>query len=180
VWITWLYEEVVELALQLLSDVERRVLLFFDQAGRDDYVRVNGPERDAKFLRSELAPMFGLTHRVFVADDEGRPQFVAELEQAVVGIAAEDESDLALCEGGSDVGNAFGEEAIVADISVWIKGHRCEVRDDGLAQRVARLNGDVERGIVNAALRPLHPVDDAQSLRVGGTIAAEANAGSGS
>ena len=178
--IRWLYKEAVELGFQLFSDVECRVLFFFNQARRDDYVGVNGPEGAAKFLGSKVPPMLGFPHRVFVSDDEGGRHFVTELDQVVFGKAAENESNVALCEGGGDVGNALVEKAIMAEIGVRIERHRREVGDDGLTECVGGLHGDVERGIVDAALRTLHPVNNAQSVQVGRALAANANAGSGS
>jgi hypothetical protein len=113
-----------------------------------------------------------LAHGILVADDEGGLHFVAEFGEAVVGEPAEDESDGAFFEGVGDVGDALREECIVAKIGrrkrAW-----SEKDDDGLAESVGSIDGDIEGRVVAAALSALHPVNHAGTVGVGGSSAAD-------
>ena len=52
-------------------------------------------------------------------------------------------------------------------VTVGIERDRGEEDDDRLVQRVRRLDRSIEGRIVDRALRPLHPVDDASTVRIG-------------
>ncbi len=85
----------------------------------------------------------------------------------MVGIAAQHESDVSLGECGGDVGDTLVQKTVVAQIGVRIKRDGREKDDDRLVQQVRGLNRDIECRIVDAALRALHPVDDASAIGIG-------------
>ena len=94
----------------------------------------------------------------------------------MIGKTAKDESDISAGERGRDIGDALIEKTVVAQVGVWIKRHRREKYNHRLAQGVGRGHGRIERGIVDAALGALHPVDDTGSVGVGRAGAANGNA----
>ena len=125
--------------LQSRSDDARGVLLFLQQLRGNDDVGIDGPERHAELLRGQLAPVVGLAQRILVADHERRLHLVAELQQRMLGIAAQHESDAALAGALGDVGNALREKCVVPQVGVRVKRHRREEDDDRLAEARWRL-----------------------------------------
>jgi hypothetical protein len=89
----------------------------------------------------------------------------------VIGIAAKNESDIALGKASSGVGDGFGEELIVAPVRVRVERNRRKENDDGLSENVRGFDCEIQGRIVEGALRTLHPVDDADALakRLAGT-----------
>ena len=51
-------------------------------------------------------------------------------------------------------------------IRVGIKRDRREENNDRFAQRIRGVDRDIERRIIDAALGPLHPVDDARAFGI--------------
>ncbi len=103
--------------MQFFPDVVRPVLLFINQARRDDHVGVNGPQGNAQFLRRNFAPTLRLAQGIFITYDHGGMYFIAELQKAVVRIAAQYKSDAALFECRGDIGNALEQKSIGS--KVW-------------------------------------------------------------
>ena len=85
----------------------------------------------------------------------------------MLGIAPQHISDTAFAGALGRVRNAFSQKSVVPQICVRIKRHRREEDDDGLSQNVGGFDGDIQCGIVEGALRPLHPVDDAAAFGIG-------------
>ena len=100
----------------------------------------------------KLAPVFGFTQRILVANDKCWLHFIAETQQAVIGIAAKNKSDIAFREARGSVGYGLGKKAVVTQICVRIKRHRRKERDNGFAEEIAGFDSDIERGIVEGTL----------------------------
>ena len=96
--------------------------------------------------------MFSFTQRILVANDKRWFRLIAETQQAVIGIAAKDKSDIALGEARGSVGYGLGKKAVVTQICVRIKRHRRKEHDDWFAEKIAGLDSDIERGIVEGTL----------------------------
>jgi hypothetical protein len=114
-------------------------------------------------LRRHLTPVLRLAHWVFVAHNQCRLHFLAELDQAVIGIAPENESGIALFESRGNVGNALAQETVGAQVGVRIERHRGKEHSHRLPKRIPGLDRNVECGVIKAALRALHPVDNADA-----------------
>ena len=108
-----------------------------------------------------LAPAARLAQRVLVADHQRGLYLVAKIQQRVVRIAPQHESDAALPGVPGDVRNALRQKCEVPQICIRIVRHRREEDDDRLLQRIRGFHRDIERRIVQRALRALHPVHDA-------------------
>ena len=119
--------------------------------------------------------MLRLAHGILVADHEEGSHFVAEFQQAVIGIAAKNKADVAFLERRRNVRNALDQKSIGPQIGIRIKRHGRKERDHRLAQRVRRLNRHVERGIVDTALRALHPVNNTGAVGIGSALAPHAD-----
>ena len=78
-----------------------------------------------------------------------------------------------------NVGNTLSEKRIVPQVGVGIERHRREENHYRLTQGVGGFNRNVERRIVECALRPLHPIDNAAAGRIGSTSAAHRDSGIG-
>lgn len=110
--------------------------------------------------------MIWLAHRVFVPDDKSGFYFVAEANQTVVGKAAEYESNVFLCAGRGDIGNAFIEELKMPEIGVRVKRYWCEINDNRFAQCICGLDSSIECDVIDGALRSLHPVNDTTAVGI--------------
>ncbi len=122
-----------------------------------------------------LAPRLRLAHGILVADDQGGLHFIAELQQAVIGIAAKHKADIAFCQRGGNVRNAFIQKPVVAQIGVRIKRDRSKKDDDWLAQCIGGFDGDIERGIIDvraarAASSRRRRCRQDQAVRCGGPL----------
>ncbi len=158
-------------------DRARGVLLFGEQRRGHDDVGVDGPERHAQCRRRVLPPPLRLAQRVLVTHDQCRARVVAEPRDVMIGMTAKHEADAARREGPGDVRQAVGQEGIVTPVRVRVGRRQAEERHDRQPERVGRVNGDVERGIVRRALGALHPVDHGPAVGVGGTRTANRHAG---
>ena len=99
-----------------------------------------------------MAPVFGFTQRILVANDKRRFHFVAKALQAVIGIASKNKSNIAFGEARGSVGYRLSKKAVVTQICVGIKRHRREKHDDRFAEKIGCFYSDVERGIVEGTL----------------------------
>ncbi len=144
----------------------RIVFLVLEFDGNDD-VRVYGPERHAQLVADLLAPAFGLSQRVLVADDDRRAHFIGKGQQPMMRVSPHDEADTSLAQAGADVSQALHEKPVVAAVRALDEGVQSEEGHDRQAKLVAEPNGHVECGIVHGPLGALHPVDDAAAVRIG-------------
>ena len=69
--------------------------------------------------------------------------------------------------------NGLGEKSIVAQVGVRIERHWRKENHNWLMQRIRGLDRDVERGIIERPLRPLHPVHHAATSGIGRAGAAD-------
>ena len=97
---------------------------------------------------------------IFVPDHNGRPDFLAEFQQTVIGVRPQNESDAAGRKFLREVGNPLDQEAIVPEIRARIERNGCEKNYNWLLQFIGDLNSCVQGRIVAGTLGTLHPVDD--------------------
>jgi hypothetical protein len=81
--------------------------------------------------------------------------------------AAHKEGDVTLGQVRLDVREALVEEGVVAKIGVREVRDGGEVHDQRQTEQVCNMDCHIHRVIVDTALCPLHPVDDALACRVG-------------
>ena len=91
-------------------------------------------------------------------------------------MTAQHEADAPCGQPGGELGEAVGEETIVAPVAVRVEGHHTEKGHYRLAEQVGDVDGEVERGVVLGALRPLHPVDDGVAGDIDGALVAHEHA----
>ena len=130
----------------------------------NDHVSVNRPKRNLQLFRRGPSPAFWLAHGIFVTDDERGVHLTAEAHKAVIRKAAKNKADVSARERGGNIGNAFVQKAVVAQVRVGIVRQGREEDDDWLAKCVGSVDRRIERGIVDGALGSLHPVDDASAI----------------
>ena len=117
--------------------------------------------------------MVGLAHRVLVADHHRSLDFIAELQERVLGIASQHEANTAFAGAFSNVRNTLRQERVMSQVGVGIKRHRREENHHRLLQSVSRFYRYVESGIIQRPLRTLHPVDDAAARGIGRAVTAD-------
>ncbi len=161
---------------EFFANVESCILLFLDQARGHDNVGIDCPERDKESLRGNSSPAFRFAYRILIAYHEGSLHFVAELHEAVIGITPQHKCYVTFLKRGCDVGDALNQESIRPQVSVGIKRHRREERNDRFAERVCSLDRNIQCRIVDATLGALHPVDNACAIGIGRPFAAHTNA----
>jgi len=120
--------------------------------------------------------MFRLPHRIFVADNQTRVHFLAEPQQAVIGIAPQYKADAAFTQSFGDVRDTVIQNSVVPKVGMGIGRYGCEEGNNRFAQYVAGLDSDVQGRIVERSLRSLHPVHNTFALGIGGTGSAHADA----
>jgi hypothetical protein len=160
------HQELGQLPLDARTNRPRRVLLLLDQRRRNDHIGVDRPERNAQIERELFTPRFGLPQRVLVADDGRCAYLVDERKQPVMGVAPQHEADAPPPQAADNVGQAFDQKLIVAEVGALDAGVQTEEDDHRLPQRVAQRDRGIERGVVPGPLRALHPVDDARAVGV--------------
>jgi len=142
-----------------------RVLRFFQELRGDNDVHVDSPEREPQFSRNGFAPSGRLPDGILVTDHQSGIHVFTKFQEAVIGEAAENQSNAAFLEGSDDVRNALCEKRIVTEIG-GRERTRSEEDYDRLTQCIRGFHGYVECGGVDAALGALHPVNDAGPIRV--------------
>jgi hypothetical protein len=120
--------------------------------------------------------LLGIAKRILITDKQRGADFVAKFEQVMAGIWAQHESYATPLEVAGDVGDALLQELKVAQVGVGIEGHRGEEDHHGFGEGVGGEHCRIEGGVVAAALRALHPVDDASAVAVGRAGAADVGA----
>ena len=106
-------------------------------------------------------PSLGFPHGIFIANHNGRANFLAEFQQTVIGVGPQNQSDAAGLQVLREVRNPLDQETIMPEIGTRIERDRRKKNYNWLLQFVADLNGYIQSRIVVGALGPLHPVDDA-------------------
>jgi hypothetical protein len=154
----------------------RGVLLFLEQPRGDDHVGIDRPKRDLQFARGGLTPTFRLANGIFIADDQGWFDLVAELQKAVIREPSKHKSYVAPLETFGYVGNALCEERIMAGVG-RLKWTRRKEDNEGLVEQVCGFYRDIESGVVESALSPLHPVQNARSIGIRGACPTHRDAG---
>ncbi len=71
-----------------------------------------------------------------------------------------------------NIRQALIEKSVVAKISVRKVRYACKVDNERQPKQICYLHGQVNRMIIDAALRTLHPVDDALASTIEGAIPA--------
>ena len=148
------------------------VLGFLEQLGRHDHISIYRPERHPKLIGREFSPVPRLAQWILVANDETCADFVTERRKPVVGEASEHKTDIPPLESVSDVRNALHKEGIVPKVGSGIKRDGSKEDDYRFAKFVGDFDCEIERWIVDGALRTLHPVDNADAIRSRWTRAA--------
>ncbi len=112
-----------------------------------------------------MPPALRLPDRILISDYQRGFHLFAKTKQAVLGVLAKNQPDIPLRKGFGDIGNAFREKCVVPKIGhaerSWRKEHH-----HGLTESVGGFDRNIESGIIDAALRSLHPVDNAFPRRI--------------
>ena len=145
------------------------ILLFFEERGGHDNVCIHSPERHAQAIGSHLAPSLGISHRILVADYQTRLNLSAKPVQLVVRPPAQHKSDILLTQPLTNIAEPLDEKCVTAQVGIGIERNQAEECHNRLAQNIRRLDGHIERGVIQSALRALHPVDNAPPFDVGWT-----------
>ena len=156
-------------AVQAWTDGVGTILGLLDQLRGNDDVCVDRPEWDGDARCELLAPLFGLAHRIFVADQEGAADVGQESLMRLMRGASHEEG----CSSpqiGLDVGQALIKKRVVAKIGVRKVRYGGEVHEQRQSSRLAMSYCQVDGVVIDSALRPLHPVDDASALWIGPPI----------
>lgn len=103
---------------------------------------------------------------VFVADHQARIRLDAKAQDAVIRRPPDEEARFSLLQPGRGLPQAFDHESIMAMVAVVRVIPQTEKHDRGLAQLVRRFDGQLQSRIVLRALRMLHSIIHAASLRV--------------
>ncbi len=163
-----LVEKRGELAVDAWANRPGSVLLGLEERGRDDHIGIDGPERHPHDVRDRRAPAFGLPQRILVANHQRRPHFFEKRRQPMMGMRAEDERSAPRRDPRGEIGEPLGEEGVVTQVGSFDERVQPEEDDERLAQQVGGDDGDVERRVVDRALRPLHPVDHRVAVGIRG------------
>ena len=91
-----------------------------------DHVRIHRPQGHAHLARHFDPPALRFPHGIFVANHHGRPDFLAEFQQTVIGIRPQNESDAAGRQFLREVRNAFDQEAVVPKVGARIERERAQ------------------------------------------------------
>ena len=166
-WITGQRQELLQPRLQTRTNDARRVLLLLQQFRRNDHVGIDRPERNSQFLCRALAPHARLAQWILITDYQRCIHFVAKIQQRMVGVAAKREANTSLVRALLDIRYSLRKKREVPQVRMRIERHRCKENDDRLIQRIRSFDRNVERGIIERALCPLHPVHDA-AIAAGG------------
>jgi hypothetical protein len=142
------------------------MLLFHEQLGRDDYVSIDNPEWNPELLRHQLSPATRFAHRIFIANNQSRANFIAELQEMVIRIAPQYETNAALVQSLCDGWDALLEKSIMTQVRVRVIGNGSKEDYTRYFQRVCSADSGFKCRIVERALSALHPVNHAISLRI--------------
>jgi len=170
-------EECGERRFEVRAHVLKQKVVATEDGGGHDDVGIDGPVRKLEAEGENAAPSLGLAAGIFVADEEGGVDFFEEFLEGVIGVAAEDEADAAISGVFFDVTEALLHEVVVAEVGVGVVGNDGEENDDGKAEEVCGVDGDVEGGVLMDAHGALHPVDDAVAAGARRTVAPNEDAG---
>jgi hypothetical protein len=147
--------------VQAWTDGARRELFLQQQfAGHDD-VSIHRPQGRAQLASHFDSPLLRFLHGIFIANHNGRVNFLTEFQQTVVGVGPQNESDVAGREFLRDVRDPIDQETIVPEVGTRIERNGSKKNYNWLLQFIGDLDGYVQSGIVTDALGALHPVDDA-------------------
>ena len=80
-------------------------------------------------------------------------------------ITRQDEADFAFAQCAAKLFESLAHELVVAQVGARRPRQQLKVRHHRFAEQIAGLDGDIQRRIGNRALRPLHPINDASSVR---------------
>ena len=169
-------EEFRQFRFEVRAHVLEQEVVAAKDGGRNDYIRVHRPVGQFEAAGKNLAPAFGFAAGVFVADQHCRIDFFEEFLERVVRMPAKDKADASLLCVFFYVAQALLEEVVVAEVGVGVIGNDGKEDNNGQAEQVGRIDGDVESRIFVDAHGALHPVDDAFGIGSGRTVAADENA----
>ena len=153
-----------------------RILRFFEDAGRHNHVGIYGPIRNCNPLGETLPPSLGNADRIFVPYQHGRVRLLQEGFEGIPRRPAQHEPDAPLGQIVFDVGEPLLHEAVVAQIRVRVVVYYGEEDRQWQAERIRHGNGCIERRVIECALRPLHPVNNAFAGFCGSLRSPHANA----
>ena len=88
----------------------------------------------------------------------------------LMGGSSHDEGDVPSLQVLLDVGQALIKEGVVAKVGVREVRDGGEVHEERQLQQIGYVYRQVDGVVVDSALRPLHPVDDASALGIGRPI----------
>src|SRR5579864_8352608 len=88
---------------------------------------------------------------------------------------AEHEADAAFLQALGNSRDSLTQKTVMAQIGVRIEGYRCEKDHARFAQQVCGLHRDLESGIIQRPLGPLHPVNNALAVGVRITRSTDSN-----
>jgi len=107
-----------------------------------------------------------LSKRILIANDDRRPHLIGKGDHAVLGIPPQYEPDSTPAQPVRDVTKTLDQELIVTEVRPLDERIQPEEDDNRLSEGVPQLDRHVERRVVDAPLRALHPVHDAGTIRV--------------
>lgn len=141
----------------------RRVLLLLEQLGRNHYVESRSTAVRSLARQPTLAN--GMAH---ASDSHRLSQLRAEPRHKTAQAgASQHKANVPPPESLGNVRDPLNQEVVVTNIGMRIKRDRSKEHHHGLLQLVANIDSKVECGIVGRALRALHPVNHARSIRIG-------------
>jgi hypothetical protein len=157
-------EELRQQFLESGPDSAGAIVLFAQQSRGHDDVGIDGPERYLQVLGGVDSPVLSFAQGIFIANYNRRADLFTKLNYAVIRVGPQYKTDIALGEFLRDVRNSGGEKAVVTQISVRMKRHRSQKRNDRFAKFVAKLDRLIQSRVVQCPLSTLHPVDYALSF----------------
>jgi hypothetical protein len=108
------HQEALELLVNARPDGSGGVVLLFQQSRRDDHVRVDAPKRRGYADGHHRLVTLGGAERILVADHEGRRQLLAERQEPVLRVGAENEADSTPGQVGGDIAQPVDEKRVLA------------------------------------------------------------------
>ena len=168
-----------QLGIELRFEDVQGVHSLLKQAGGHDHIGIHGPVRDAQTAGQHPPPALRLPAGILIADDHGRAYFRQQRLQGILRRPAHDEPDLPLLQILFDVDQALVQKGVMAPVGMGKIGDGREVDQYRQIERVAHLDRDIERGIIQSSFRPLHPVDNAFCIWREGPASANTNPGIG-
>ena len=138
-------------------------------------VGIDRPERNREAIREHVTPALRLATWILIANHDGSFHLVKKRFELIVRRTTHNEADATFFQVLVDIDKSLVEKRIVPQIRVGIIRDRREIRHYGQGEFVGDFDRNIQRGIVDATLRTLHPVHDALGPLRGLTTATHEN-----